>query len=206
DRGLFTGWMLLEDSHVILEPHQCLKEASALTSPVALQEMLDLQNIFIDEWLSSENSPEWGLLKGLPAPLVRLSPYPHKGSVSIWEKGPYESPEYIYAMEWLNKAGQRLGISNVDFFESGEGTLRILQKGIDKGTGLRMLSERSLIDLNKTVYFGDANNDLAPAQVILEAGGVVVSVANATGALKNISTYTTSGSGGAGVMEVIEML
>lgn len=206
DRQLFSEWLLLEDSHVVIEPNKSMEHARVMTEQETLQEMKSFEELFTSEWLPSEAIPGWGFLRNLPAPPVRLSPYPHAGSVSIWERGPYESPEYALMMAWAVSTGQSLGIQRVEFLENGDGTLRLLQKGINKGTGLKTLAEEGVIDLSRTVYFGDANNDLAPARVIREAGGAVVSVANATRAFKGIASHVAFQPGGAGVIEVIKQL
>lgn len=206
DRQLFSGWMLLEDSHIIIEPNKPIRDALVMTKQETLQEMKAFEELFVNEWLPSEAIPGWGFLKDLPTPPVRLSPYPHVGSVSVWEKGPYESPEYALMMAWAVSAGQSLGIQRVEFLENGDGTLRLLQKGINKGTGLKTLAEDGVIDLSRTVYFGDANNDLAPAYVVLGGSGSVVAVANATKDFKSVATHTTYQRAGNGITEIVKQL
>ena len=162
--------------------------------------------MFTSNWLPSEALPGWGFLKDLPAPPVKLPPYPHYGTGAIGEKGPYESPEYALMMAWALNTARELGIETIEFLETDDGSLRLLQKGINKGTGLRTLAERGIIDLSRTVYFGDANNDISAAEVVLNGGGSIVALANATRGFKNVSTHVTSHPAGLGVIEVVRQL
>ncbi|MBI3984435.1 MAG: HAD family phosphatase [Candidatus Levybacteria bacterium] len=205
-RQLFKGWLFLEDSHVTVEPGNSINEAAILTDPKTLQEMEMFEKLFTSSWLPSEALPGWGFLKNLPAPPVKLPQYPHYGTVAIWEKGPYESPEYGLMMVWALNAARQLGIETIEFLETGDGSLRLLQKGINKGTGLKTLVERGIIDLSRTVYFGDANNDISAAEIVSNGGGAVVALANATRGFKNVSTHVTSHPAGLGVIEVVKQL
>lgn len=202
---IFTGWKLLEDSHVIVEPGKTIDQAITITSPETQAELAALEQRFLENWYASEVLGKgWGFLKDVSVPPVKLSPHPHLGTLSIWEKGPYESPEYANVMAWTQQAVDDLGLQTLELLEAGDGSLRVFQKGINKGTGLQNLADKGLIDLSKTVYFGDANNDLSAAGVVLDGGGAVVAVANATKGFKSIATHTTFQKAGAGVVEVIK--
>lgn len=205
-RQLFKGWLFLEDAHVIIKPGKPMSEADILTDSKTLQEMKAFEEQFTAHWSPSEALSGWGFLKDLSAPPVKLAPYPHDGTVSIWERGPYESPEYELMKAWALNAARELGIETIEFLEQGDGTLRLLQKGINKGTGLKTLAEKGIIDLSKTVYFGDANNDISAAEVVSNGGGAVVALINATRDFKNVSTHITLYPAGLGVIEVVEQM
>lgn len=204
---IFTGWKLLEDSHVIVEPGKPLDQVTILTSSETQAELRALEQRFLESWTPSETLGRgWGFLKELEVPPVKLSPYHHHGTLSIWEKGPYESPEYASVMIWAQQVVADLGLDTIELFETGDGSLRVMQKGTNKGTGIKSLAEKGLVDLSKTVYFGDANNDLVPAYLVLEGGGSVVAVANATKDFKSVATHTTYQRAGHGVIEIVKQL
>jgi len=81
-------------------------------------------------------------------------------------------------------------------------TVRI---GQHKGIGLEYLSDNCIIDLDRTVAFGDGNND----KEMLEAVGLPITVENANEEVKSIvkkrGGLITKGSYGAGVLEALEL-
>jgi HAD superfamily hydrolase (TIGR01484 family) len=202
---VITGWKILEDSHVVVGPGRRLDEATILTSPETQAELSAFKQRFVQSWSPSETLGNgWGFLNGLAAPPVKLPKYLHHGSLSIWEKGISESPEYADVMAWAKDVAAELGLTTVELFEIGDGSLRVLQKGINKGTGLQTLADEGHIDLRRTVYFGDANNDISSAHVVLGGGGSVVAVANATSGFKSLATHTTYQRAGNGILEVVK--
>jgi len=78
----------------------------------------------------------------------------------------------------------------------------ILPRGIDKSTGLSAVLSDLGISRQRVVGIGDAEND----HEFLNGCGCSVAVANALFTLKQRADLVTSGSYGAGVMEVIDRL
>jgi phosphoglycolate phosphatase (TIGR01487 family) len=81
-------------------------------------------------------------------------------------------------------------------------SVMILPRGTDKSTGLSTLLSELGLSSRSVVGIGDAEND----HEFLSLCGCSVAVANATPALKRRVDMVTSGSYGAGVMEVVNRL
>jgi HAD superfamily hydrolase (TIGR01484 family) len=78
----------------------------------------------------------------------------------------------------------------------------ILARGTHKASGLRHALDELGLEPAAVVGVGDAEND----QVLLEACGCGVAVANALPALKQVAHMVTAGARGAGVEEVIDLM
>ncbi len=81
-----------------------------------------------------------------------------------------------------------------------------VRKGQHKGMALEYLSGKKMIDLGRTVAFGDGNND----REMLEAVGLAVTVENANEEIKSLvkgkGGLITKGAYGAGVLEAVGMI
>lgn len=78
----------------------------------------------------------------------------------------------------------------------------VLEKGTNKASGLRIALAELGVAPEQVVAVGDAEND----QVLLEACGCGVAVANALPMLKRVASMVTVGERGAGVEEVVDLL
>jgi hydroxymethylpyrimidine pyrophosphatase-like HAD family hydrolase len=78
----------------------------------------------------------------------------------------------------------------------------VLEKGTNKASGLRIALAELGVAPEQVVAVGDAEND----QVLLEACGCGVAVANALPMLKRVATMVTVGERGVGVEEVVDLL
>jgi hypothetical protein len=81
-------------------------------------------------------------------------------------------------------------------------SLMVLPSGVDKETGLRHALTELSLGTEEVIAVGDAENDRS----LLLACGRGVAVANALPELKSCADLVTSGSYGAGVIELIELL
>lgn len=81
-----------------------------------------------------------------------------------------------------------------------KGSVMVLPRGVDKAAGLRHAMRELGISAQDTVAVGDAEND----ECLLAECGRGVAVANALPALKERAQVVTAGSGGLGVLEIIE--
>ena len=105
-------------------------------------------------------------------------------------------PQEARVLEAIRELGLELEII------FNKGAVMILPSGVNKATGLRHALAALKLPAASVVGMGDAENDHA----FLEACGYGVAVANAIPALKNRARLVTSGSAGAGVIEVVERL
>ncbi len=78
-------------------------------------------------------------------------------------------------------------------------SLMVLPSGVNKATGLKACLARISLSLHDTVAVGDAENDYAFLSICERS----VAVANALPALQERADFTTAGSYGAGVAELI---
>lgn len=203
---IFSGGLVLEDGHVFVRPGLSLSEAEKITEQNVLEAIQAFAVYFLAHWQQTDFENGWGEIEGVPIPLVMPSPHLEQGSYSIWERGKKESPDYQNVMRWAESAVNVLGLGLIELFEVGNGSLRIIQPGITKGTGLELLQQEGYIDLSKTIFFGDANNDISAAKAVIDAGGVAVAVGNATQVFKEHVTHVTSLPSGAGIVQVINKI
>jgi HAD superfamily hydrolase (TIGR01484 family) len=80
-----------------------------------------------------------------------------------------------------------------------KGSVMVLPRGVDKGTGLKVALEVLDLSPSETVAVGDAEND----QSFFRAAGFGVAVANALPLLKEQAAWTTPSDHGCGVRELI---
>lgn len=212
--GLFDGWLVLEDGHVLVKPGELPEhDAIMLTSKSARSQIRDFHKAFEENWSLADDQDlrqgKWGYLRGVLEPPVRLGPACLKeiGTLSIQEKGPTVSVpeyrgEYEYVKDWAQQTAAQKGLDLLHFVEAGNGTLRVLEKCRHKGTALLETG----LDLSRTVMVGDGLNDVGAAEEVRKAGGYVVAVANAVYELKRLAHYITGEPAGLGVVEYIHGL
>ena len=78
--------------------------------------------------------------------------------------------------------------------------LDIMAAGITKGNALQFLADRQVIELARTVVFGDNHNDIS----MLELAGLPITVANAEPAVKRIARFIAPSNDESGVAYAIE--
>ena len=83
-----------------------------------------------------------------------------------------------------------------------KGSLMVLPRGVDKGTGLRSALDQLNLKPSQAVAVGDAENDHS----LFEASGFGVAVANALPELKKRARCVTPGDHGKGVRELIRSI
>jgi len=211
---LFDSWLVLEDGHVVVQPGRSLDDdPEVLTESNALSEMRIFEACFENAWCAAADEElageGWGYLMQLTCPAVKLTPpqwYPI-GTVSIWERGPHvTSPDYRgqfeRVMQWALEVAEKQRFHSITFNEVGNGTLCANQKDINKATGLLYTG----IDLSGVIFVGDGYNDVPVAQLLREAGGIVIAVANAVSELKDIAHYVTKEPSSHGVLEFAQKL
>ncbi len=82
---------------------------------------------------------------------------------------------------------------------SGDHWLDIMNLGIDKGSGLRILLDRFGVKPEECMAFGDYDNDIE----MLRACGESYAMANATDAVKSVCRHEAPSNDEAGVMQVL---
>ena len=82
---------------------------------------------------------------------------------------------------------------------SGDNWLDIMNKGVDKGSGLRIVLEHLGVEPEECMAFGDYDNDIQ----MLEICGESYAMANATDAVKAVCRHTAPSNDEAGVMQVL---
>ena len=212
--GLFNAGFILEDGHVWVPPDRIpVKAMQVLTSPEALAEMEVFRSAFQAAWRpathASLREQGWGFVDSVPHLPVQLIPerYRVMGSVTVWEKGPeitlanYRG-EYDDLMFWAQALATELSLRHVELAEVGNGTLRMLEIGVNKGSALKRIG----FDLSRLVFVGNGLNDLPPSQVVCAGKGLVMTVANAIPELKQLAHRVSNQPASAGVVELLESL
>lgn len=87
----------------------------------------------------------------------------------------------------------------LEIYDSGF-ALHITDKRVNKGSSLRILCEKSGIDITNVMAIGDSEND----EDFLKEAGLKIAVSNAEDGLKEISDYVCENPHGDGVKEAIE--
>ena len=105
-------------------------------------------------------------------------------------------PHQTVALELIKELGLELEII------FNKGAVMILPSGINKATGLAAALDEMGLSAHNVVGIGDAENDHA----FLRAVGYGVAVANALPKLKETADRTMKGSGGAGVIELVDKI
>ncbi|MCI8418725.1 MAG: HAD family phosphatase [Lachnospiraceae bacterium] len=89
----------------------------------------------------------------------------------------------------------------LDMFFSSELYLEFLPHGINKGSGVRFLSQLLHVPLSQTIAAGDAENDIT----MLQAAGTACVMANASSDMKRYGDYVTQRDNNhSGIAEIIE--
>jgi hydroxymethylpyrimidine pyrophosphatase-like HAD family hydrolase len=201
---LMRGPVILEDGGLVIKPGD---HEPTLLVPKEHYEAVATLVDYIKEQVDSESCVDgtWYRLKGLDSPLVHLpTRYNYMTSFSIWQhhEGGLEVLKGLLpnTMEWVRSVVSRLGVGdNLHLLEIGDGTLRIAAPGRSKGVALQELHEEGIIDLSKTVYFGDGKNDVPAAQVIRQFGGVMIAVDTHCKELVDLASYTLPARGPEGL-------
>ncbi|MDO4793267.1 MAG: Cof-type HAD-IIB family hydrolase [Filifactor alocis] len=91
-------------------------------------------------------------------------------------------------MELLNEWKSVLSeMEDLEVVQSSDTNMEIMKKGVSKGRGLRLISERYGIDPERIIAFGDHLNDAS----MLEYAGIGVAMGNAGDELKKMADYVT---------------
>jgi len=100
-----------------------------------------------------------------------------------------------------SELSKRVG-SYVEMFRSYSNYLEIVNRGIDKGLGLRKFSEFAGIPLSEIVAVGDSEND----EPMFRVAGLSVAVGNAMPSVKDSADIVIEKRDGAAIEELIGML
>lgn len=217
DSQLMSGLSILEDGHILANGDQhMITSCTELISPVARNQIAALQAELKKLWTPTQDpdltKDGWGLFPGVTTPVaIPEGKYQGVVTMSIWEKGPdMHDPDYHGEYEpvtsFVSQVAQGLGANLIECREVGNGTLRIVQKGVSKESALADLAAEGVINLKKTVYIGDGLNDVAPAQLVTQSGGGVIAVANAISELKQIAVYVCKKPESHGVVEALSLI
>jgi Cof subfamily protein (haloacid dehalogenase superfamily) len=90
-------------------------------------------------------------------------------------------------------------ISTIDVMSSQDDNFEIVNKGVNKGTALKFLSEKLKIPRTEIVAIGDNENDYA----MLKFAGLSIAMRNAQDSIKEIADYITMSNDENGVAEAI---
>ena len=96
--------------------------------------------------------------------------------------------------------GELPGDNSLSMVQSMPNVLDIMAAGITKGNALQFLADRQVIELARTVVFGDNHNDIS----MLELAGLPITVANAEPAVKKIARFIAPSNDESGVAYAIE--
>ena len=129
---------------------------------------------------------------------------------SLAERGPttdvlmywsrVDEADLARAVELLD-AATGPAVSVVDSgFGGGFGYLDVVQPGVSKATGIRVLMDAFGIDASEVMAFGDAGNDAE----MLRLAGVGVAMGNASDELKSIADLVCDPCEEQGVLKVLE--
>jgi Cof subfamily protein (haloacid dehalogenase superfamily) len=91
-------------------------------------------------------------------------------------------------------------IKTVDITSSFSDNIEIVNRGVDKGSALKYLSEQLNINRNEIIAIGDNEND----RTMFEFAGLSAVMGNAGEHLKDIAGYVTSDNDNEGVSEVFK--
>lgn len=213
--GLFNGGLVLEDGHVWLPPGAAsVDEVAVVTRAEAHAEMEAFRAAFRAAWRPSDDpafaTRGWGTVAGVDEPLVQEIPaeWATLGSVSIWKESraagwPHYRGEHDAFTDWALAAAERLELRHTLLAETGAATLRVLERGLNKGTAL----ERLGFDLGRALFIGDGLNDIPVIEVMRARGGTVMAVANAVEPIRAAAAAAVSARPASeGVVELLALL
>lgn len=96
---------------------------------------------------------------------------------------------------------QRIIGESIEIVDSGY-AIHLKSISVNKGTGLRRISDLMGIDTENFAAIGDSENDIQ----MITAAGFGIAVGNAHPALRKVADLVTAGEYGAGVVEAVEYL
>jgi Cof subfamily protein (haloacid dehalogenase superfamily) len=96
--------------------------------------------------------------------------------------------------------GELPGEHSLSMVQSMPNVLDIMAAGITKGNALWFLADNQLIELSRTVVFGDNHNDIS----MLELAGLAITVANAEPEVKSVARFIAPSNDESGVAYAIE--
>lgn len=217
DGQLMNGLSVLEDGHILIKGgSNMLIDYIELISPEARTQIAALKVELEKYWTPAQETQlakdGWGFFPGVSTPVViPTGKYQGVVTLSIFESGPdvhdpsYKG-QYGPVKELVRRVAEGLGLDMLDFKEAGNGTLRVLERGKSKEWALAELARTGVIDLSRTVYFGDGLNDVDPASLVSKSGGGVVAVANAIPELKSKATYICKNKESHGITEFLSLI
>lgn len=212
--GIFNGGLVLEDGHVWLPPGATsLDDVAVVTRSEARAEMDAFRTAFRAAWRLSDDpafaTRGWGTVAGVDEPLVQEIPaeWATLGSISIWKESreagwPHYRGEHDAFTDWALATAERLDMRHTLLVETGAATLRVLERGLNKGTAL----ERLGFDLGRAIFIGDSLNDVPVIEVMRAHGGLVMAVANAIEPIRAAATAIASSPASEGVVELLALL
>jgi len=216
---LFNGVLVAEGGSVV-QRRNC-HTGESMWQVVAPKES-QVERARVLDWLShsiasGDIGDNWGVLDSVDpqeGTYVKLPTEDKQGvaSISLWEKGPLitQQPEYLakYALveRRIQQALQDLNVTHLMTYEAGNGTLRIVPKGINKAKTLGLLHAFGAVDLSSTQYVCDGPNDVALARKIVGYNGLVVAVSNAVSELHDLAAFSATQPEGLGFAEFVHHL
>ena len=214
---LMDGLSILEDGHILVSAGiNMLTDYIELVSPGAKAQISILKVELKKHWAPAQEShlasDGWGYFPDVPTPVaIPEGKYQGVVTMSVWERGPnVHDPDYHGEYEqialFVHQLIKELNLDSIEPKEAGNGTLRIVEKGKSKESALATLANKGVIDLKNTVYVGDGLNDVESAELISDAGGGVIAVANAISELKQKATCVSKEAASHGVVEMLELI
>ncbi|EKD64415.1 MAG: hypothetical protein ACD_50C00391G0004 [uncultured bacterium] len=160
-----------------------------------------------DSWghLSGVN-PEIGTQVQLPDAAQGIA------TITLWEKGPHVTKDPSYIVRYnnvqtrVNEALNEFGITSLETYEAGIGSLRIVPKGMNKARTVGLLAGIGAFDRNRMGFACDGPNDVKFARELRAKGGAVIAVGNAVPELHEIADYSAKEHSGRGFAEAISQI
>jgi hydroxymethylpyrimidine pyrophosphatase-like HAD family hydrolase len=209
-KSSFTGPYLLEGGHIVVPAHgSLLTDQQLLIDQETVDEITAIYNLLVatilieDEWISLPDLPIDVLL---PAKVEQ-----GQATKLLFEKGPtVDDPiykgEYAEIENWLFKKALQAGLlSQTELLEAGNGTLRIIKTGVNKGSGFNFLNV-SGIDLSQVIYSGDQLNEVPAVRTIKEHGGTVVLPSNHHVNLRQYADYISEEPSSDGIVQMFSII
>ena len=162
------------------------------------------------------NADGWGLLAGLDPAIGTLVRWPDgeeacEVSLCLYERGHCLADDPAFANRYAAVAARvvvllrRAGITDQVLTETGNGTLRIGPRNINKGRTFGLLAGLGAVDPVHTLFIGDGLNDLPLAHRLRSAGGVVVAVANSVPELRRLAHWVSPDPASMGFAQMVEI-
>lgn len=205
-----TGPYLLEGGHVLVPKYgSLLTDNQILIDQESINEISEIYKLLVAVLVIEQ---KWISVGGLPTDIM-LPPHDEQGHAAkiIFEKGPaIDDPryngEYAEIEKWITNKAQDAGyLLLTDLLEAGNGTIRIIKKGVNKGTGFTFL-ESTGIDLSRVIYSGDQKNELPAVKEIKDSGGIVVLPSNHYADLKQYADYISDLPASDGIVQMFSTI